>query len=140
MSLFVFFVLAALAVGSAAGLLVRRNPIHGALFLVVNLGTIAALFLTLRAEFLAALGALFDERSPSVKWLIRELAQRAHAAGCTVSLCGQAPSDHPEFAAFLVEAGFDSISVNPDSVVRVIEHVARAEGAAEAGEQPAAPH
>ena len=41
MSLFVFFVLAALAVGSAAGLLVRRNPIHGALFLVVNLGTIA---------------------------------------------------------------------------------------------------
>lgn len=54
MSLFVFFVLAALAVGSAAGLLVRRNPIHGALFLVVNLGTIAALFLTLRAEFLAA--------------------------------------------------------------------------------------
>jgi NADH-quinone oxidoreductase subunit J len=54
MSLVVFFVLAALAVGSAAGLLVRRNPIHGALFLVVNLGTIAALFLTLRAEFLAA--------------------------------------------------------------------------------------
>jgi len=49
-----FFVLAALAVGSAAGLLLRRNPIHGALFLVVNLGTIAALFLTLRAEFLAA--------------------------------------------------------------------------------------
>ena len=54
MSLVVFFVLAALAVGSAIGLLVRRNPIHGALFLVVNLGTIAALFLTLRAEFLAA--------------------------------------------------------------------------------------
>ena len=49
-----FFVLAALAVGSAAGLLLRRNPIHGALFLAINLGTIAALFLTLRAEFLAA--------------------------------------------------------------------------------------
>jgi NADH-quinone oxidoreductase subunit J len=49
-----FFVLAALAIGSAAGLLLRRNPIHGALFLAVNLGTIAALFLTLRAEFLAA--------------------------------------------------------------------------------------
>jgi len=49
-----FFALAALAVGSAAGLLLRRNPIHGALFLVVNLGTVAALFLTLRAEFLAA--------------------------------------------------------------------------------------
>ena len=54
MSFVTFFVLAALAVGSAAGLLLRRNPIHGALFLVVNLGTIAALFLTLRAEFLAA--------------------------------------------------------------------------------------
>ena len=54
MSLVTFFVLAALAVGSAAGLLLRRNPIHSALFPVVNLGTIAALFLTLRAEFLAA--------------------------------------------------------------------------------------
>jgi NADH-quinone oxidoreductase subunit J len=53
-SLVTFFVLAAVAVGSAAGLLVRRNPIHGALFLAINLATIAALFLTLRAEFLAA--------------------------------------------------------------------------------------
>jgi NADH-quinone oxidoreductase subunit J len=53
-SLVTFFVLAALAVGSAAGLLLRRNPIHGALFLAINLATIAALFLTLRAEFLAA--------------------------------------------------------------------------------------
>jgi NADH-quinone oxidoreductase subunit J len=54
MSLFTFAVLAVLAIGSAAGLLLRRNPIHGALFLVVNLATVAALFLTLRAEFLAA--------------------------------------------------------------------------------------
>jgi NADH-quinone oxidoreductase subunit J len=53
-SLVTFSVLAVLAVGSAAGLLLRRNPIHGALFLAVNLATIAALFLTLRAEFLAA--------------------------------------------------------------------------------------
>lgn len=73
------------------------------------------------------LGPLFDERSPSVKSMIRELVKRAHAAGRPVSLCGQAPSDHPEFAAFLVEAGLDSISVDPDSVVRVIEHVAAAE-------------
>jgi NADH-quinone oxidoreductase subunit J len=49
-----FAVLAVLAVGSAAGLLLRRNPIHGALFLAINLATVAALFLTLRAEFLAA--------------------------------------------------------------------------------------
>ncbi len=73
------------------------------------------------------LGRLFDERSPSVKWLVRTLVEKAHRAGKKVSLCGQAPSDHPEFARFLVEAGLDSISVNPDSVVRVIEQVARAE-------------
>jgi len=49
-----FFVLAALAVGSALGLVLRRNPIHGALFLVVNLGSVAGLYLMLGAEFLAA--------------------------------------------------------------------------------------
>ena len=54
MSLFTFAVLALLAVGSAAGMLLRRNPIHGALFLAINLSTVAALFLTMRAEFLAA--------------------------------------------------------------------------------------
>lgn len=72
---------------------------------------------------------LFDERSPSVTWMIRELVRKAHADGRTVSLCGQAPSDHPEFATFLVEAGLDSISVNPDSVVVVLERVAHAERA-----------
>ncbi len=50
----VFFLIAAVAIGSALGLVLRRNPIHGALFLVVNLGSIAALYLLLRAEFLAA--------------------------------------------------------------------------------------
>lgn len=54
MSLVTFWVLAALAVGSAAGMLLRKNPIHGALFLVINLASVAALFLTMRAEFLAA--------------------------------------------------------------------------------------
>jgi NADH-quinone oxidoreductase subunit J len=54
MSLLTFAILAALVVGSAIGLVVRRNPIHGALFLVVNLASIAGLFLTMRAEFLAA--------------------------------------------------------------------------------------
>jgi NADH-quinone oxidoreductase subunit J len=53
-SLVTFVVLAVLAVGSAAGMLLRKNPIHGALFLVINLASIAALFLTMRAEFLAA--------------------------------------------------------------------------------------
>ncbi len=54
MSLVAFWILAALSVGSAAGLVLRRNPIHGALFLVANLASIAALYLMMRAEFLAA--------------------------------------------------------------------------------------
>jgi NADH-quinone oxidoreductase subunit J len=49
-----FALLALVAVGSALGLVLKRNAIHGALFLVVNLGTVAALYLSLRAEFLAA--------------------------------------------------------------------------------------
>jgi len=53
MSMLTFWILAALAVGSAAGLVLKRNPIHGALFLVINLASVAALFLTMRAEFLA---------------------------------------------------------------------------------------
>jgi NADH-quinone oxidoreductase subunit J len=53
-ALVTFWILAVLAVGSAAGLLLRRNPIHGALLLVVNLTSVAGLFLLLRAEFLAA--------------------------------------------------------------------------------------
>ena len=54
MSVVVFGILALLVIGSAAGLILKRNPIHGALFLVINLASVAALFLTLRAEFLAA--------------------------------------------------------------------------------------
>jgi NADH-quinone oxidoreductase subunit J len=53
-SVAVFVILALIAIGSALGLVLKRNAIHGALFLVVNLGTVAALYLTLRAEFLAA--------------------------------------------------------------------------------------
>lgn len=54
MPLLAFLVIAGIAVGSALGLILKRNPIHGALFLVVNLACIAALYLTLQAEFLAA--------------------------------------------------------------------------------------
>jgi len=75
----------------------------------------------------AKLAHLFDERSPSVLRMIRDLISRAHAAGRPVGICGQAPSDYPEFTEFLVEAGIDSISVTPDSVLRTLEHVARAE-------------
>jgi pyruvate,water dikinase len=73
------------------------------------------------------LAHLFDERNAAVKQMIRHLIQAAHAASRKVGICGQAPSDYPEFAAFLVEAGIDSISLNPDSVISVKQHVANAE-------------
>ncbi len=76
---------------------------------------------------------LFDERNPSVKRLISELIEKAHAAGRPVGICGQAPSDHPDFAEFLVEQGIDSISLNPDSVLEVITRVAEAEGKRDSG-------
>jgi pyruvate,water dikinase len=73
------------------------------------------------------LSYLFDERNEAVKRLIRHLIPAAHQAGCKVGICGQAPSDYPDFAAFLVEAGIDSISLNPDSIVQVKQRVAEAE-------------
>jgi pyruvate,water dikinase len=73
------------------------------------------------------LAHLFDERNPAVKRMVRDLIDRAHEAGTKVGLCGQAPSDHPDFAAFLVEAGIDSISVNPDSVLDVRRAISRQE-------------
>ncbi|MFD0988032.1 phosphoenolpyruvate synthase [Methyloligella solikamskensis] len=70
---------------------------------------------------------LFDEQDPAVKWMISTVIASAHEAGAKVGLCGQAPSDHPEFADFLVECGIDSISVTPDSFMSVKQHVAEAE-------------
>jgi pyruvate, water dikinase len=74
------------------------------------------------------LAALFDERDPAVGWMIREVIERAHAAGSKVGFCGQAPSNDPAFARRLVAAGIDSISVTPDSFFAVKGHVAEAEG------------
>ena len=75
------------------------------------------------------LAELFDEQDEAVKWMIRSVIESAHAAGAKVGLCGQAPSDHPEFAAFLVDCGIDSISVSPDSFVAVKQKIAEAEAA-----------
>ena len=74
-----------------------------------------------------AIAHLFDERNDAVKQQIRSLIETAHAAGRKVGICGQAPSDYPEYAAFLVDAGIDTISLNPDSVVDVIKRVAKIE-------------
>ncbi|MCX7888271.1 MAG: phosphoenolpyruvate synthase [Rhodobacteraceae bacterium] len=73
------------------------------------------------------LADLFRERDPAVLWMIRTVIERAHRAGVKVGLCGQAPSNDPEFARLLVEAGIDSISVTPDSFLAVKRHVAAAE-------------
>lgn len=75
----------------------------------------------------AVLAPLFDERDEAVKRMIAELIPRAHEAGVKVGICGQAPSDYPGFAAFLVDCGIDSISLNPDSVIEVRRRVAEAE-------------
>ncbi len=61
---------------------------------------------------------LFDERNEAVRWSCAHLIDAAHAASRKVGICGQAPSDFPDFAAFLVERGIDSISLNPDALVR----------------------
>ncbi|MPZ50217.1 MAG: phosphoenolpyruvate synthase [Dehalococcoidia bacterium] len=76
------------------------------------------------------LAHLFDERNPAVKRMIAELIESAHRAGAKVGICGQAPSDYPEFAAWLVELGIDSISLNPDSVLEVLKRVLQQEGLA----------
>jgi pyruvate,water dikinase len=75
------------------------------------------------------LADLFDEQNEAVQWMIRKLIEDAHASGAKVGLCGQAPSDHPEFAEFLVRCGIDSISVSPDSFLAVKRRVAAAEHA-----------
>jgi pyruvate,water dikinase len=73
------------------------------------------------------LAELFDEQDEAVKWMIENVIREAHKAGAKVGLCGQAPSDHPEFAKFLVACGIDSMSVSPDSFIAVKHHVAEAE-------------
>jgi pyruvate,water dikinase len=62
---------------------------------------------------------LFDERSEAVKWLVKHVIEVAHAhePRREICICGQAPSDFPDFAEFLVECGIDSLSLNPDVVV-----------------------
>jgi pyruvate,water dikinase len=70
---------------------------------------------------------LFDERNAAVKKLVADVIRRAAACGRKVGICGQAPSDYPEFASFLVECGIDSISLNPDTVLKTIGVIADAE-------------
>ena len=77
----------------------------------------------------ARLSSLFNERHPAVTDTIARLLASAKKTNSHTGICGQAPSDHPEFARFLVEHGIDSISVTPDSFLRVKEQIAAAEAA-----------
>ncbi|MDR1993026.1 MAG: phosphoenolpyruvate synthase [Nitrososphaerota archaeon] len=69
----------------------------------------------------------FDERDPAVKRIIAHLIKVAHENNCTVSICGEGPSNLPDFAEFLVRAGIDSISVNNDAVVTTRKNIAQVE-------------
>ena len=66
----------------------------------------------------AIVAHVFDERNPAVKTMIANVIRVAKAKGRKIGICGQAPSDYPDFAAFLVELGIDSISLNPDAVLK----------------------
>ncbi|MBD2346463.1 phosphoenolpyruvate synthase [Anabaena subtropica] len=70
---------------------------------------------------------LFDERDPAVKRMIAKAIASVKKHGRKIGICGQAPSDYPEFARFLVEQGIDSISLNPDSVLKTLLEIAAAE-------------
>jgi len=74
------------------------------------------------SELLGNLG-YFDEQNEAVKIAIKQLIRDTQDSGCTVSICGQAPSQYPEFARFLIKEGIDSISVNPDAVEKTVELV-----------------
>ncbi|HRE52680.1 MAG TPA: phosphoenolpyruvate synthase [Flavitalea sp.] len=76
---------------------------------------------------------LYDERNASVKQMISRLIAAAKENGVKVGICGQGPSDFPDFAEFLVEQGIDSVSVTPDSVIKTIKAIAAAEKRIESG-------
>ncbi|MDH6083635.1 phosphoenolpyruvate synthase [Umezakia ovalisporum] len=75
----------------------------------------------------ALVARLFDERSQGVKRMVKMAIQAAKKYHRKIGICGQAPSDYPEFARFLIEQGIDSISLNPDSVLKTMLEVAKVE-------------
>jgi pyruvate,water dikinase len=71
------------------------------------------------------LAPLFEERDPGVKRMIQMMVEAAHRKGRKVGICGQAPSDHPDFAEFLASIGIDTISLTPDALPGVARRIAR---------------
>jgi len=70
---------------------------------------------------------IFDERDPAVKRVVQLVIERAKRNGRKIGICGQAPSDYPEFAEFLVRCGIDSISLNPDTVIKTTDKILQVE-------------
>jgi pyruvate,water dikinase len=70
---------------------------------------------------------VFDERNAAVMRMISQVIRAARDAGRKIGICGQAPSDYPEFAEFLVREGIDSISLNPDAVLKTTLRVLEVE-------------
>ena len=83
----------------------------------------------------SALAHLFDETNEAVTRSIRDLIERAHRSGVKVGICGEAPSNHADFAEMLVDTGIDSISVAPDRLMRVKAKVAEVEARRDAAGQ-----
>jgi pyruvate,water dikinase len=77
---------------------------------------------------------LFDERDGAVERMVTMAIEAAHRAGKKIGICGQAPSDYPEFARFLVEKGISSISLNPDTVLQTTHVILQAEAEFAAGD------
>jgi pyruvate,water dikinase len=77
----------------------------------------------------------FDERDPGVKLAVRMAIDGAHRNGLQIGICGQAPSDYPDFAQFLAGCGIDSISLDPDSILRTIPALLEVERLASQGSQ-----
>lgn len=77
---------------------------------------------------------LFDERDGAVERMVTLAIEAAHRAGKKIGICGQAPSDYPEFARFLVEKGISSISLNPDTVLQTTHMILEAEAELAAGD------
>lgn len=70
---------------------------------------------------------VYDERNPAVKKMVRQVIEVCNAKGKYIGICGQAPSDYPEFAEFIVECGIGSMSLNPDTVIKTTLAVAALE-------------
>ncbi|WP_182870950.1 phosphoenolpyruvate synthase [Stieleria mannarensis] len=75
----------------------------------------------------AILAHVFDEQNEAVKRMISSVIAQAKRSGCKIGICGQAPSDYPQFAEFLVQQGIDSLSLTPDSVLKTTMHILKVE-------------